>query len=548
MTTCKILVVTGGVMSGIGKGVVTASLGSLLLANDISASAMKLDGYLNQDAGTLNPFRHGETYVLADGMECDLDLGTYERFMGVKLTRDNYYTAGRIYHEIFEREREGYYLGEDVQVVPHVSSYIKEIIRGTWEKTVGDDRGGILLVEVGGTIGDIENHLFIQALSELQNDEDVILRTIHVVPVLASNKGELKTKPAQQSIATLRQWGLTPDFVVCRLPKDDTFVPESVKEKFLIQSKIAKSRVFSSGELSSIYMLPYLLQKEGILEELYGELGEPDSLLRRSPFFENVVTKLPSLTRTVKIALVGKYASLQDSYLSVIESIRHAGYLNDVNVEFVFVNCRDTNSDEVNPLINSVDGLVVPGGYGADGVYGIMRHIRYARVLDLPFLGLCFGFQLAAIEYAQNVLGLHGCTSQEFDPDATQSIIVEMPAYNVARKGRTQRLGEHLVCRGSDEETTPLTREIFRDTLFPERFRHRFVFNSNYRGLFTRGGMRFPLCVSGSNEVLALELPTHPFFLGVQFHPEFNFHDEQPHRIFTHFITAARRTRYDRSS
>lgn len=532
---CKILVVTGGVMSGIGKGVVTASIGSLLLANNIPASAMKLDGYLNQDAGTLNPFRHGETYVLEDGTECDLDLGTYERFMGISLTKDNYYTAGRIYQEVFEREREGYYLGEDVQVTPHVTGYMKEIIRKAQQQC----QGGILLVEVGGTIGDIENHLFIQALSELQDEEDVILKTIHVVPVLASNKGELKTKPAQQSIAKLREWGLTPNFVVCRLPEGHHDIPEPIKQKFLTQSKIKKHRLFTSGELSSIYMLPFLLQQEGILGELYDEFGE-STMTSYSPFFETIVGKLPSITETINIGIVGKYAALQDSYLSVIESLRLAGYANNVNIQFHFVNCRNPLLSDIDPslLLSSFDGIVVPGGYGIDGTEEIMRYIQGAREGNIPFLGLCFGFQLALIEYARTIFNWYQATSMEFDPTTECPVITEMPEYNIARKGKTQRLGLQYVERNEDE-LTPVTKDIFSLQNFGERFRHRFIFNAKYREVFGKY-FQFPLHDPVTKEVFAFQLKNHPFFIGVQFHPEYNVTNEQAHPLFEAFIQATK--------
>ncbi|MEE6209094.1 CTP synthase [Salarchaeum sp. III] len=503
----KFVFVTGGVMSGLGKGITAASLGRLLSNAGFDVTAVKVDPYLNVDAGTMNPYQHGEVYVLKDGGEVDLDLGNYERFLDADMTSDHNVTTGKVYQEVIERERAGDYLGKTVQVIPHVTDDIKRRIR---EAAEGSD---VCLVEIGGTVGDIEGMPYLEALRQFsheQEEEDILFAHVTLVP--DSKNGEQKTKPTQHSVKELRSIGLQPDILVGRNPER---LEESVKEKIALFCDVPTDAVFSNPDVDDIYHVPLVLEGEGLDEYVMSELAIDDRALpasERSTEWRDLVTR--DTEGEVDIALVGKYA-LEDAYISIHESLKHAGLHERVDVNVRWVDSEKMN-DEHRERLESADGIVVPGGFGSRGIEGKLEAVRYAREHDVPFLGLCLGFQLAVVEYARNVLGLEGAHSAEIEEDTPYPVIDLLPEqYDMEDLGGTMRLGAH------DTEIEPgtLAHEVYGDTSCTERHRHRYEVNPEYIDDLTSDGLTF----SGhaGNRMEIVELDSHPYFLGTQFHPEF---------------------------
>jgi CTP synthase len=503
----KFVFVTGGVMSGLGKGITAASLGRLLSNAGFDVTAVKIDPYLNVDAGTMNPYQHGEVYVLKDGGEVDLDLGNYERFLDEDMTSDHNVTTGKVYQHVIERERAGDYLGKTVQIIPHVTDDIKRRVR---EAAEGSD---VCLVEVGGTVGDIEGMPFLEALRQFsheEDDEDILFAHVTLVPY--SQNGEQKTKPTQHSVKELRSIGLQPDILVGRC--EDRLEPD-VKEKIALFCDVPTDAVFSNPDVEDVYHVPLTVEEEGLDEYVMEQFDLTDEALpedERSTAWRDLVTQERS--GEVDVALVGKYA-LEDAYMSIHEALKHAGLEKNVDVNVLWVDSEKMH-EEHEQRLESADGIVVPGGFGSRGTEGKIEAIRYAREHDVPFLGLCLGFQLAVVEYARNVLGMEGAHSTEIEADTPHPVIDLLPEqYDLEDLGGTMRLGAH------DTEIEPgtLANDLYDDTACTERHRHRYEVNPEYIDDLTQDGLTFS--GEAGNRMEIVEYDEHPFFFGTQFHPEF---------------------------
>ena len=503
----KFVFVTGGVMSGLGKGITAASTGRLLANAGFDVTAVKIDPYLNVDAGTMNPYQHGEVYVLEDGAEVDLDLGNYERFLDVDMTANHNVTTGKVYQHVIEKERAGDYLGKTVQIIPHVTDDIKRRVR---EAADGSD---VCIVEVGGTVGDIEGMPFLEALRQFSHEEspeDVLF--VHVTLVPYSKNGEQKTKPTQHSVKELRSIGLQPDVLVGR--SKERLDPET-REKIALFCDVSTRAVFSNPDAEDIYHVPLIVEEEGLDDYVLERLGLSDRALPRAErrnAWRDLVTR--PTEGSVDVALVGKYA-LEDAYISIHEALKHAGLELGVEVNVLWVD-SDEMADQHESRLQSADGVVVPGGFGARGTEGKIAAIRYAREHGVPFLGLCLGFQMAVVEYARNVLGLAGAHSAEIDPDTPHPVIDLLPEqYDLEDMGGTMRLGAHR----TDITPGTLAARVYGADSCVERHRHRYEVNPEYIEDLESGRLRF----SGraGNRMEILELDEHPYFLGTQFHPEF---------------------------
>jgi CTP synthase len=503
----KFIFVTGGVMSGLGKGITAASTGRLLANAGFDVTAVKIDPYLNVDAGTMNPFQHGEVYVLKDGGEVDLDLGNYERFLDVDMTFDHNVTTGKTYQHVIEKERAGDYLGKTVQIIPHVTDDIKRRIR---EAAEGHD---VCIVEVGGTVGDIEGMPFLESLRQFaheEDEEDFLLTHVTLVPY--SKNGEQKTKPTQHSVKELRSIGLQPDILVGRCEDE---LDSSTKEKIALFCDVPTDAVFSNPDVEDIYHVPLMVEEEGLDEYVMDRFDLADDALPpedRDNTWRNLVTQ--DTHGEVEIALVGKY-DLEDAYMSVNEALKHAGLEKNVDVNVRWVDSEKMAEDHEQRL-HEADGIVVPGGFGSRGTRGKIEAIRYARENGVPYLGLCLGFQLAVVEYARNVLGLEGAHSAEIEAETPHPVIDLLPEqYDLEDLGGTMRLGAH----DTDIEDGTLAADIYGGTSCTERHRHRYEVNPEYFDQFDETGLTF----SGrsGNRMEILELDDHPYFLGTQFHPEF---------------------------
>jgi len=521
----KFIFVTGGVMSGLGKGITAASTGRLLSNAGFDVTAVKVDPYLNVDAGTMNPFQHGEVYVLKDGGEVDLDLGNYERFLDIDMTSDHNVTTGKVYRSVIEKERAGDYLGKTVQVIPHITDDIKRRIR---EVAAGND---VCIVEVGGTVGDIEGMPYLEALRQFaheQDEEDILF--VHVTLVPYSKNGEQKTKPTQHSVKELRSIGLQPDILVGRC--DDPLEPKT-KEKIALFCDVPTDAVFSNPDVEDIYQVPLVVEDEGLDDYVMERLALDDRALppgERENNWRELVTQ--EQTGHLDVALVGKYG-LEDAYLSVYEALKHAGLAHNVNVDTEWVH-SETFADGHTGELDGVDAIVVPGGFGARGTEGKIEAIRYARENDVPYLGLCLGFQMAVVEYARNVLGLEGAHSAELDEDTPHPVIDILPEQEgVEDMGGTMRLGAHT----TEIEPDTLAHEIYRTTSATERHRHRYEVSPEYIDDIEAAGMRFSGRSGRRMEIL--ELPDHPYFVGTQFHPEFRSRPTRASPPFVGLLAAA---------
>ncbi|RKD95736.1 glutamine hydrolyzing CTP synthase [Halopiger aswanensis] len=527
----KFIFVTGGVMSGLGKGITAASTGRLLKNAGFDVTAVKIDPYLNVDAGTMNPYQHGEVYVLKDGGEVDLDLGNYERFLDVDMTSDHNITTGKTYQHVIEKERAGDYLGKTVQIIPHITDDIKRRIR---EAAEGTD---VCIVEVGGTVGDIEGMPYLEALRQFAHEEpeENVLFT-HVTLVPYSKNGEQKTKPTQHSVKEVRSIGLQPDIIVGRC--EDRLDPET-KEKIALFCDIPTDAVFSNPDVEDVYHVPLMVEEEGLDQYVLEHFGLADEALpegERANEWREIVTT--DQTAEVDIALVGKY-DLEDAYMSIHESLKHAGFELGVDVNVHWVHA-DGMADEYDDQLDDVDGIIVPGGFGMRGTEGKIRAVQYARENDVPFLGLCLGFQMAVVEYARNVLGLEGAHSAEMDEETPHPVIDILPEqYEVEDMGGTMRLGEHTTVI----EPETLAYELYGDTSCSERHRHRYEVNPEYFDQFEDE----PLTFSGTagNRMEILEHEDHPFFFGTQFHPEYKSRPGQPSPPFVGLVESVLEQRGD---
>ncbi|TKX78766.1 CTP synthase [Halorubrum sp. SD626R] len=521
----KFVFVTGGVMSGLGKGITAASTGRLLANAGFDVTAVKVDPYLNVDAGTMNPYEHGEVYVLKDGGEVDLDLGNYERFLGTDMTFDHNVTTGKTYQHVIERERAGDYLGKTVQIIPHVTDDIKRRIR---EAAEGSD---VCLIEIGGTVGDIESMPFLEALRQFaheEDDEDILFTHVTLVPY--SKNGEQKTKPTQHSVKELRSIGLQPDILVGR--SEDRLDPET-KEKIALFCDVPTDAVFSNPDVEDIYHVPLMVEDEGLDEYVMERLGIADEALPkadRSTEWRELVTR--DRDREVDVALVGKYA-LEDAYMSIHEALKHAGIQTETEVNVLWVDADETRAEHEKRLA-SADAVVVPGGFGSRGTDGKIEAVRYARENDVPFLGLCLGFQMAVVEHARNVLGLEGAHSAEIDPDTPHPVIDLLPEqYETEDMGGTMRLGAHETAIEPDT----LAARVYDADSCTERHRHRYEVNPEYIDDLETEGLVF----SGraDNRMEIVERDDHPFFFGTQAHPEFRSRPDRASPPFVSLVEAA---------
>jgi CTP synthase len=534
----KYIFVTGGVASGLGKGITTASLGRLFSSRGLKVVLQKLDPYVNVDPGTMNPFEHGEVFVLDDGAETDLDLGHYERFLDADLHRGSNFTTGAVYGAVLAKERRGDYLGKTVQVIPHITDEIKARIRALSESEQAD----LQIVEVGGTVGDIESLPFLEAIRQLRNEigrDRCAFVHVSLMPFIGPS-GELKTKPTQHSVKELRALGLQPDAIVCR---SDRPIGRNLKEKISLLCDVPIGGVVSAPDAPSIYEVPLTLHREGLDELLADHLridGEPDL-----SEWNALVDRIHGATEPVDIAVVGKYVNLRDAYLSVMEALAHGGFAHGADVRITWVASDDLGGAATDAALADVDGLLIPGGFGVRGVEGKVDAVRFARERRVPFLGICLGLQCAVIEFARHVCGMPGANSSEFNPACEDPVIDLLPEQkDVTDLGASMRLGAQPCYL----EPGTIAAEAYGAEVVEERHRHRWEVNPSYLEALQAGG----LVISGSSQKGRLaeivELPDHPFFIAGQFHPELRSRPTRPHPLFRAFVGASLAARRERAS
>ncbi|WP_375770831.1 CTP synthase [Archangium gephyra] len=525
----KFIFVTGGVVSSLGKGLASASIGALLENRGLDITLLKLDPYINIDPGTMSPFQHGEVFVTDDGGETDMDLGHYERFTNARMSRLNNFTSGRIYHAVIQKERRGEYLGKTVQVIPHITDEIKSCIR---QAAQGMDA---VIVEVGGTVGDIESLPFLEAIRQMRYDVgggNTVYMHLTLLPYIGA-AGEVKTKPTQHSVMKLREIGIQPDFLICRTDRE---ISREMKDKIAMFCNVDPGNVFTSPDVKSIYELPLELHRQGIDERLAETLNIWTRAARLERW-EDIIRKVYSPGRgEVKVGIVGKYVDLKESYKSLNESLLHGGIANDVKVDLQFVDSQDVEEKGAEALLGGVDAILVPGGFGVRGTEGKIAAVRYAREKRVPFFGICLGLQMAVVEFSRNVLGLAESNSLEFNEHTPHPVVTLMESQvKVQDKGGTMRLGSYACAL----KPGSLAHKLYGEDVIQERHRHRYEVNNAYRGRLQEAG----LVVSGHNPELNLvemiELPDHPHFVGCQFHPEFKSKPFAPHPLFSGFIRAA---------
>ncbi len=517
----KVIVTTGGVLSGLGKGVTTASIGRILKDRGYNVIPVKIDGYVNVDPGTMNPYEHGEVYVLDDGSETDLDLGHYERFLNTDLTGESNMTTGSVYKTVIEKERRGDYLGKTVQIIPHITDEIKRRLRKFKDADV-------LLIEVGGTVGDMENMVFIEALRQLSRENENKFLFVHLsyVPVIPS--GEQKTKPTQHSVKELLSLGIQPNIIIGRC---ETPLTEKTREKIALFCGVRPDEVLSDPDIEDIYDLPMIFRDQDMHNILVKKL-----CLESKPVYdfqwEDNVKRTHSCKKEVTIGIFGKYTGLEDAYLSIKESFKHAGAVNGCKVKLKWVESEDVTSKD----FASLDAILVPGGFGSRGVEGKITAIKYAREHKIPFLGICFGLQLAVVEYARNVCNLKNANSTEVDPDTKYPVIDLIPEQKgLSKKGATMRLGAYEC----DISRNSIAYRLYQQDKVFERHRHRWEVNPEYIGVLEEKGLVFSGKCQGKNLMEILELPNHPYFVGCQFHPEFKSRPEKPAPLFAGLVGAA---------
>jgi len=536
----KFIFITGGVLSSLGKGLAAASIGALLQTRGLKVTIQKLDPYINVDPGTMNPFQHGEVYVTEDGAETDLDLGHYERYLGIHMSQSNNYTSGRIYDTVINKERRGDYLGGTVQVIPHITDEIKRCVLGV---ATGDE--DVALIEIGGTVGDIEGLPFLEAIRQLKNDlgkENVLYIHLTLVPYMRA-AGELKTKPTQHSVKELRSIGIQPDIILCR---SEVPLPADLRAKIALFCDVDRDAVFSAVDVKSIYEVPLEFYREGVDQKI--------AILLKLPAKNAELDSWKELNRRIaqpkgkcRIGIVGKYVDLKEAYKSLHEALVHGGVANEVSVELEYVNSEEVTAKNVEKRLKSLDGILVPGGFGSRGIEGKIISIKYARENKVPFFGICLGMQCAVIEYARNVLGLEKANSQEFDEFTPDPVIYLMTEWydfrtkkvekrdEASNKGGTMRLGSYP-CKVV-KETKAM--EAYGESRIEERHRHRYEFNNKYAEALQKAGLVLSGTSPDEELVEMVELPGHPWFLGCQFHPEFKSNPMRPHPLFREFIRAS---------
>ena len=535
--SAKYIFVTGGVVSSLGKGLAAASLGCLLESRGLRVNLMKFDPYLNVDPGTMSPFQHGEVFVTDDGAETDLDLGHYERFTHARLSRDNNLTTGRIYEQIITKERRGDYLGKTVQVIPHVTNEIKNAMR---KVAVDTD---VVLIEIGGTVGDIESLPFLEAIRQMRQElgrENTLFVHVTLVPWIAAAQ-ELKTKPTQHSVKELLSIGIQPDILLCRT---DRFLSHEMKSKIALFCNVEEQAVVTAKDVPSIYEVPLVFAQEKVdalvLKYLHLQAGEAN--LER---WRELVHRCYNPKDEVSIGIVGKYVEYEDSYKSLKEALVHGALAHNLKLQVTWVEAegletKDASDRSYESQLAGFDGILVPGGFGKRGIEGMLNAIRYAREKEIPYFGICLGMQTACIEYARNVCGLDGANSSEFDPATPHRIIYKLRELTgVEEMGGTMRLGAWPCMLQPDS----LAARAYGQTEISERHRHRYEFNREYEAILTGAGLRITGTTPDATYVEIVEIPTHPFFLGCQFHPEFKSKPLQPHPLFREFVGASYRNR-----
>ena len=526
----KYVFVTGGVVSGLGKGITAASLGRLLKARGYKVTMQKFDPYINIDPGTMNPIQHGEVFVTDDGTETDLDLGHYERFIDENLDKNSNVTTGKIYWSVLQKERRGDYGGRTVQVIPHITNEIKS----HFYRNFTDNDTRIAIIEVGGTVGDIESQPFLEAIRQFQHEvghENAMLIVVSLIPYLRCSQ-ELKTKPTQMAVKTMQGMGLQPDVIVCRSEME---LDQDMKDKVAQFCNVPSNHVLQNLDLKYLYEAPLMMEKEHLAqvacECLHLPCPEPDLT-----DWTSMVNTLYSLDHKVSIALVGKYTQLHDAYISVVEALKHGGIFNHTEVEIKWVDAETVTSENVAETLEDVDGILVPGGFGDRGIEGMIHAIRYARTNNVPYLGLCLGMQLSIIEYARDVIGYNDAHSIEFNPDTTHPVIALMPDQNgVEDLGGTLRLGSYPCILDKDSRAY----ELYGSETIHERHRHRYEVNNDYRNILTENGMKLCGISPDGRIVEMIELPEHPFFVATQAHPELKSRPNRPHPLFKGFVEAS---------
>ncbi|MBI5966766.1 MAG: CTP synthase [Deltaproteobacteria bacterium] len=526
----KFIFITGGVLSSLGKGLAAASIGALLESRGLRVTLQKLDPYINVDPGTMNPFQHGEVFVLDDGAETDLDLGHYERYTSARLSRRNNFTTGQVYYSVIKKERRGDYLGGTVQVIPHITDEIKRNILA-----ISDD-ADVAVIEIGGTVGDIEGLPFLEAIRQLKFDlgrQNSLYIHLTLIPFIKTS-GELKTKPTQHSVMKLREIGIQPDILLCRT---DQFLPPEIKAKIALFCNVEKDAVFTAKDVETIYEVPVFFHQEGLDEKIVQLLN----IWTRAPRLESweaIVQAIKNPRGAVGIAIVGKYVNLKDSYKSLNEALVHGGIANRCRVNLHYVDSESVQREGCERFLSGVDGILVPGGFGNRGIEGKIMAVNHARTRRIPFLGICLGMQLAIVEFARNVCGLEGANSSEFDAGTPHPVIALLPEQqSVVEKGGTMRLGAYpaVLQEGS------LAHQAYQELHISERHRHRYEVNNNYRQLLAEKGIVFSGLSPDGKLVEISELQDHPWFLGCQFHPELKSRPQAPHPLFREFIHAALR-------
>ncbi|MBT3351634.1 MAG: CTP synthase [Nitrospinaceae bacterium] len=529
----KYIFVTGGVLSSLGKGLSSASIGALLEARGLRVTLQKFDPYLNVDPGTMSPFQHGEVFVTDDGAETDLDLGHYERFTHALMRRENNFTAGKIYYNVISKEREGDYLGGTVQVIPHITDEIKTCFRAA------DHGEDVILCEIGGTVGDIESLPFLEAIRQFRYDmgpENVLIVHVTLIPFIKTSE-ELKTKPTQHSVMKLREIGIQPDILLCRTEHP---LDLDLKRKISLFCNVSPSAVITAIDVDTIYEVPLKFNEEGLDQIIVDSLdlsraGEPDL----TPWKE-IVRKTRETTVETEIAIVGKYVDLKESYKSLSEALSHGGLANDVKVTLRYVDSEEIEGQGSSKLLSQVHGILIPGGFGQRGIEGKIEAVQYARERLVPFFGICLGMQCAIVEYARNICGLLNANSAEFSEDTPHPVVDFMPGQEDVAMGGTMRLGSYpgILRPGS------LASSVYGGaSRIEERHRHRYEVNNEYRESLEEGGLRFSGLSPDERLVEIIELPEHPFFIGCQFHPEFKSAPYEPHPLFSEFIAAAKKAR-----
>lgn len=531
MSTPKYIFVTGGVVSGLGKGITAASLGRLLKARGLKVTAQKLDPYLNVDPGTMNPVQHGEVFVTDDGAETDLDLGHYERFIDTSLSQNSNLTSGRVYWKVISDERKGVYGGQTIQIIPHVTNEIKKYIQRN-----ADTGADVCLVEIGGTIGDIESQPFLEAIRQFAVEvgrDNCLFVHVTLVPYLAASD-ELKSKPTQHSVKEMLSLGIHPDIIVCRTEHPLT---DDIRRKIALFCNVDAECVIENNNCDILYAVPMMLKEQNMDSVVLKKLGI-DAPNQDLSDWEEMLDALRNPVQTVKIAMVGKYVELHDSYISVNEALKHGGIATRSAVDIHWIDSEDLEKDgaDIDEILGDMDGILVPGGFGSRGIEGKIIACNYARTKGIPYLGICLGMQIAIIEFARNVVGLKNANSAEINPDTPYPVIDILPEQkDVTDMGGTMRLGQYPCSLNPDSKSY----DLYGASMIYERHRHRYEVNNDYRAELLRGGMIFAGTSPDNHIVEMVEIPEHPWFVACQFHPEFKSRPNKPHPLFRGFVTAA---------